>query len=84
MPKSQQDVPRVLTACLRQDDWRSMLSQDATSSLLQAIGGPRNGDYGYAWIRDAAFSVYALQWIGLPTEAVADQVKHDAYGEILD
>ncbi len=40
-----------------------------TSSLPEAIGGPRNWDYRYAWIRDAAFSVYALRRIGLIEEA---------------
>lgn len=40
-----------------------------TSSLPEAIGGPRNWDYRYAWIRDAAFSVYALRRIGLTHEA---------------
>ena len=39
-----------------------------TSSLPEAIGGGRNWDYRYAWIRDAAFSVYALNRIGLPGE----------------
>ena len=41
-----------------------------TSSLPEAIGGPRNWDYRYAWIRDAAFSVYALRRIGFTIEAV--------------
>ena len=40
-----------------------------TSSLPEAIGGVRNWDYRYAWIRDAAFSVYALRRIGLTDEA---------------
>ncbi|MEY6432197.1 glycoside hydrolase family 15 protein [Thioalkalicoccus limnaeus] len=40
-----------------------------TSSLPEAIGGPRNWDYRYAWIRDAAFSVYALGRIGMGHEA---------------
>ena len=40
-----------------------------TSSLPEWIGGVRNWDYRYAWIRDAAFSVYALRRIGLPDEA---------------
>lgn len=42
-----------------------------TSSLPEAIGGPRNWDYRYAWIRDAAFSVYALGGIGMKNEAGA-------------
>jgi GH15 family glucan-1,4-alpha-glucosidase len=42
-----------------------------TSSLPEAIGGPRNWDYRYAWIRDAAFSVYALRRIGLTQEAAS-------------
>jgi alpha,alpha-trehalase len=42
-----------------------------TSSLPEAIGGPRNWDYRYAWVRDAAFSVYALRGIGLSAEAQA-------------
>jgi hypothetical protein len=40
-----------------------------TSSLPEAIGGVRNWDYRYAWIRDAAFSVYALHRIGFSQEA---------------
>lgn len=40
-----------------------------TSSLPEAIGGPRNWDYRYSWIRDAAFSVGALRAIGLTDEA---------------
>lgn len=42
-----------------------------TSSLPEAIGGMRNWDYRYAWIRDCAFSVYALRRIGLTAEADA-------------
>jgi alpha,alpha-trehalase len=40
-----------------------------TSSLPEAIGGPRNWDYRYTWVRDAAYSVYALRRIGLRREA---------------
>ncbi len=40
-----------------------------TSSLPEAIGGPRNWDYRYVWVRDAAFSVYALRRIGMTSEA---------------
>jgi len=41
-----------------------------TSSLPELIGGSRNWDYRYAWVRDAAFSVYALRRIGFTVEAV--------------
>jgi GH15 family glucan-1,4-alpha-glucosidase len=40
-----------------------------TSSLPEVLGGLRNWDYRYTWVRDAAFSVYALRRIGLDREA---------------
>jgi GH15 family glucan-1,4-alpha-glucosidase len=40
-----------------------------TSSLPETLGGTRNWDYRYVWIRDAAFTVYALHRIGLRREA---------------
>jgi GH15 family glucan-1,4-alpha-glucosidase len=41
----------------------------AASSLPECIGGDRNWDYRYAWIRDAAYTVFALCRIVLPDEA---------------
>ena len=41
----------------------------ATTSLPEAIGGERNWDYRYTWIRDAAFTLYALLRIGFTEEA---------------
>ncbi len=40
-----------------------------TCSLPELIGGSRNWDYRYTWIRDAAFTVYSLLRIGFTTEA---------------
>jgi GH15 family glucan-1,4-alpha-glucosidase len=40
-----------------------------TCSLPEGIGGPRNWDYRYMWIRDAAFTVYSLLRIGFVEEA---------------
>ena len=40
-----------------------------TTSLPENLGGGRNWDYRYTWIRDAAFSVYGLLRIGLTEEA---------------
>jgi GH15 family glucan-1,4-alpha-glucosidase len=42
-----------------------------TCSLPESIGGARNWDYRYAWIRDAAFTVYGLIRIGFTSEATA-------------
>jgi GH15 family glucan-1,4-alpha-glucosidase len=41
----------------------------ATTSLPERIGGGRNWDYRYAWMRDAAFTVYALLRVGFTDEA---------------
>jgi GH15 family glucan-1,4-alpha-glucosidase len=42
-----------------------------TASLPEHIGGGRNWDYRYTWIRDAAFSLYALLRLGFTDEASA-------------
>jgi GH15 family glucan-1,4-alpha-glucosidase len=42
-----------------------------TTSLPEQIGGQRNWDYRYVWIRDAAFCVYALLRLGFTSEAEA-------------
>lgn len=43
----------------------------ATTSLPELIGGVRNWDYRYCWIRDAAFTLNALLSSGYTEEAVA-------------
>jgi GH15 family glucan-1,4-alpha-glucosidase len=42
-----------------------------TTSLPELIGGERNWDYRYTWIRDAAFSLYGLLRLGFTEEAGA-------------
>lgn len=42
-----------------------------TFSLPEAIGGARNWDYRYSWIRDASFTLYALMRLGYSEEARA-------------
>ncbi|TLQ46369.1 glycoside hydrolase family 15 protein [Streptomyces marianii] len=42
-----------------------------TTSLPEQIGGERNWDYRYVWVRDAAFCVYALLRLGFTDEAQA-------------
>jgi GH15 family glucan-1,4-alpha-glucosidase len=42
-----------------------------TTSLPELIGGTRNWDYRFTWLRDAAFTIYALHRIGYSSEATA-------------
>jgi GH15 family glucan-1,4-alpha-glucosidase len=42
-----------------------------TTSLPEFIGGVRNWDYRYCWLRDATFTLYALLVGGYTEEAVA-------------
>ncbi|MEV6838443.1 glycoside hydrolase family 15 protein [Streptomyces sp. NPDC051133] len=42
-----------------------------TTSLPEQLGGERNWDYRYVWVRDAAFAVYALLRLGFSGEAEA-------------
>ena len=41
----------------------------ATTSLPEAVGGERNWDYRYSWIRDASFTMEALWVAACPDEA---------------
>ena len=43
----------------------------ATTSLPEEIGGVRNWDYRYCWLRDATFTLYALMLGGFRDEAAA-------------
>lgn len=67
-----------------------------TTSLPERIGGIRNWDYRYCWLRDASFTVSALYDLGFATEggAFVDwlmygtrltqpglQILYDVYGE---
>jgi GH15 family glucan-1,4-alpha-glucosidase len=55
-----------------------------TAGLPEQVGGPRNWDYRFTWIRDASFSVYALLGLGFTQEAtkfllwLSDRVEEQA------
>ena len=57
-----------------------------TCSLPEQLGGERNWDYRYTWIRDAAFSLYGLLRLGFSEEAAAfmawldDRMREGAWG----
>jgi GH15 family glucan-1,4-alpha-glucosidase len=40
-----------------------------TAGLPEQVGGERNWDYRYTWVRDGSFSVYALLGLGFTDEA---------------
>src|SRR5262245_12998814 len=42
-----------------------------TFGLPETIGGPRNWDYRYTWIRDSSFTLYGLMRLGYTQQAAA-------------
>ncbi len=56
----------------------------ATTSLPEVVGGARNWDYRYAWVRDASFTIEALWVAACPDEAnqFFDYVTTSAAGSL--
>jgi GH15 family glucan-1,4-alpha-glucosidase len=58
-----------------------------TAGLPEQVGGERNWDYRYTWVRDASFSVHALLRLGMVEEAtqfggwLGDRVREHAGGD---
>ncbi|KAI0136556.1 Six-hairpin glycosidase-like protein [Xylariales sp. AK1849] len=47
-----------------------------TFSIPEEVGGPRNWDYRFSWVRDSSFTIYILLRLGFTEEA-------DAYMEFI-
>jgi GH15 family glucan-1,4-alpha-glucosidase len=58
---------RVLQALTYQPTWAVVAAP--TTSLPEEIGGTRNWDYRYSWVRDASFTLEALWVAACPDEA---------------
>lgn len=51
--------------------WSGSIMAAATFGLPETIGGMRNWDYRFSWIRDASFTLYALTRLGMTEETSA-------------
>ena len=58
-----------LTLKLMQDHEYGSIIAAPTFGLPEQIGGERNWDYRYVWLRDASFTLYAMMRLGYVEEA---------------
>jgi GH15 family glucan-1,4-alpha-glucosidase len=58
----------LLLKLLTTQDYGSIVAAP-TFGLPETIGGPRNWDYRFTWLRDASFTLYAFMRLGFVDEA---------------
>jgi len=59
----------ALTLKLLINPRKGSIAAAATVALPESVGGIRNWDYRFAWVRDASFTAQALYHLGYPQEA---------------
>jgi len=64
-------VRSALALKLLTDDEHGSLIAAGTFGLPEQVGGPRNWDYRFTWLRDSAFTLYAMMRLGFVSEADA-------------
>ncbi|MGA7313723.1 MAG: glycoside hydrolase family 15 protein [Silvibacterium sp.] len=60
----------LMLKLLCSDEYGSLIAAP-TFSLPEQVGGERNWDYRYTWLRDSSFSLYAFMQLGFVEEAQA-------------
>ena len=54
----------------------------ATAGLPELVGGERNWDYRFTWVRDGSFSIHALLGLGREAEPAARQRRQGHAGPV--
>jgi len=81
----------ALTLMLLSSEEHGSMIASPTFGLPEQLGGDRNWDYRYTWIRDTSFAIYAFQRLGLTharsfmdwVEARCDELRPDGALQVM-